>query len=158
MLGLYKAYKFTDSELLWKIISEMKCNNVKRRAKKEFTSRFQQQVTDMIILAQGYQQRSILKTIPTFKILFEICGQEWANNLFFRWFFFYLASNYSIYSVSCGISFITCLLVMFISFNFSMQFLYSSKYCTGNFRIIEFLSKLHLGILPWTLRTNFSIL
>ena len=123
-----------------------------------FTSRAQQQVTDMIFLTQGNQQRSFLKTLPTFKILLEMCGQEWPYKTFFRGFSFYLAPNYFIYSVSCGISFITYLLIMFISVCFSSWFLDFSKNCTGNFRKIAFSSKLNLGVLPWSLRKNVSIL
>ena len=77
---------------------------------------------------------------------------------FFADFSFYLAPNYFIYSVSCGISFITYLLIMFISVCFSSWFVYFSKNCTGNFRKIAFSSKLNLGVLPWSLRKNVSIL
>ena len=95
--------------------------------------------------------------------LSKSCGQECVDKNdpikpFFADFSFYLAPNYFIYSVSCGISFITYLLIMFISVCFSSWFLDFSKNCTGNFRKIAFSSKLNLGVLPWSLRKNVSIL
>ena len=123
-----------------------------------FTSRAQQQVTD-IFLTQGNQQRNFLKTLPTLKILWtRMCGQEWPYKTFFADFPFYLAPNHFFYSASYGISFITCLSIMFISVYFSSWFLDFSKNCTGNFRKIAFSSKLNLGVLPWSLRKNVSIL
>ena len=55
MMGLHKAYKFTESELHWQKIPELSVKNVKGSVENVFPSKAQQQVTDMRFLAQGNQ-------------------------------------------------------------------------------------------------------
>ena len=129
--------------------------NVKRMVENGFTSSSQQQVTDKIFLTN---KEAFFRHYRLSKSSSRCVDKNDPIKPFFADFSFYLAPNYFIYSVSCGISFITYLLIMFISVCFSSRFVYFSKNCTGNFRKIAFSSKLNLGVLPWSLRKNVSIL